>query len=126
MNEMATHYQKLIDVISQYLQLITVLSLPLLAGIGSLFYFYSIEKKAHLKHLFWCLFFPAVLIVIPLLFVIYAYGDMIFTLAGGTIVPFVKTWSRFLLLLPLPCFLISIVWTTFGLLFLRKKYPAVK
>jgi len=124
MNGMAIHYQKLIDVISQYLQLITVLSIPLFAGIGSLFHFYLTERKARLKHLLWCLFFPAVLTVIPLLLVIFAYGKMIFSLAGGSVVPFFKSWAGYFALVPLPCFLISIVWTIIGLLFLRRKYPA--
>lgn len=121
---MEIHYQKLVDVISQYLQLITVLSIPLLAGIGGLFHFYMIGKKARLKHLFWCLFFPAVLVLIPLAVVIYAYGKMIFSLAGGSVVPFIKSWAGYFAIVPLPCFLISIVWTIIGLLFLRKKYPA--
>ena len=123
---MEIHYQKLVDVISQYLQLITVLSIPLLAGIGGLFHFYLIERRARLKHLFWCLFFPSVLIVIPLLLDVYAYGKLMLSLAGGTVVPFVKSWARYLALVPLPCFLISIVWTIIGLLFLRKRYSENK
>jgi len=120
---MEDHYQKVVDVISQYLQLITVLSIPLLGGIGGLFHFYILERSASRKHLIWCLLIPAIFVVVPLVLVIFAYGKMIFSVAGGSIVPFIKDWALWLAMIPLPCFIISIVWTIIGLLFLRKNYP---
>ena len=124
--KISEHENKCLDILSQYLQFISILSIPLLGTIGGIIYFYITERKASFRHLIVPLLIPFVSIVVPLFFVMQTYRELIYSLAGGSIGAYMESWLYVLIInIPLPLFAVCLIWLISGVLYLRKKYPPV-